>query len=201
MYWPRVREANPLFSVYIALWRSTALAIIYNVVGRQRNLGLRCHWNCVLQCFPFNFVWSQENGVLSDPLYHLWCFRLLFVSHHIVANVIFGCFWWKKQQRFSCWLSYLIIIRFKHNIRNYKHGRYGYEIFTDITKLYDIRLYTSPWSRFELTTSVVIGTDCIGSCNSNYHTITATTAPEFYCILLLYCKEILLSKLWRLLIL
>jgi hypothetical protein len=29
-------------------------------------------------------------------------------------------------------------------------------------KLYHIMLYTSPWSRFELTTSVVIGTDCIG---------------------------------------
>jgi hypothetical protein len=43
-------------------------------------------------------------------------------------------------------------------------------------KLYHIMLYTSPWSRFELTTSVVIGTDCIGSCKSNYHTITATTA-------------------------
>ena len=28
---------------------------------------------------------------------------------------------------------------------------------------------------FELTTLVVIGTDCIGSCKSNYHTITATT--------------------------
>ena len=40
MCWPRVGEANPLFSVYIALWRSTALAIIYNVFGRQRNLGL-----------------------------------------------------------------------------------------------------------------------------------------------------------------
>jgi hypothetical protein len=38
-------------------------------------------------------------------------------------------------------------------------------------------LYTSPWSRFKLTTSVVIGTDCIGSCKSNYHTITTTTAP------------------------
>jgi predicted metal-binding protein len=24
----------------------------------------------------------------------------------------------------------------------------------------------------------VIGTDCIGSCKSNYHTITATTAPD-----------------------
>ena len=27
-----------------------------------------------------------------------------------------------------------------------------------------IMLYTSPWSRFELTISVVIGTDCLGSC-------------------------------------
>jgi hypothetical protein len=43
-------------------------------------------------------------------------------------------------------------------------------------KLYHIMFYTSPWSRFELTTSVVIGTDCIGSCKSNYHTITATTS-------------------------
>ena len=45
-----------------------------------------------------------------------------------------------------------------------------------IDKLYHIMLYTFPWSRFELTTSVVIGTGCIGSCKSNYHTITATTA-------------------------
>ena len=43
-------------------------------------------------------------------------------------------------------------------------------------KLYLIMLYTSPLEGFELTTSVVIGTDCIGSCKSNYHTITATTA-------------------------
>jgi hypothetical protein len=46
-------------------------------------------------------------------------------------------------------------------------------------KLYHIMLYTSPWSRFDLTTLVVIGTDCIGSCLSNYHTITATMAPLF----------------------
>ena len=39
-------------------------------------------------------------------------------------------------------------------------------------KLYHIMLYTSPWSRFKLTTLVVIGTDWIGSCKSNYHTIT-----------------------------
>ena len=35
----------------------------------------------------------------------------------------------------------------------------------------------SPWSILELTTSVVIGTDCIGSCKSNCHAIMATTAP------------------------
>jgi hypothetical protein len=45
-------------------------------------------------------------------------------------------------------------------------------------KLYHIMLYTSPWSRFELTTLVVIGTDCIGSCKSNYHAITATTLKQ-----------------------
>ena len=47
---------------------------------------------------------------------------------------------------------------------------------TDLSQVTDnrdhIMLYTSPWSRFELTTSVAIGTDCIGSCKSNYHTIT-----------------------------
>ena len=37
--------------------------------------------------------------------------------------------------------------------------------------------YTSPWTGFKLTTLVVIGTDCIGSYKSNWHTITATTAP------------------------
>ena len=45
-------------------------------------------------------------------------------------------------------------------------------------KLYHIMLYTPPWSRFEPTTSVVLGTDCICSCKSNYHTITATTASS-----------------------
>ena len=40
-----------------------------------------------------------------------------------------------------------------------------------------ITYITSPWSGFELT-SVVIDTDYIGSCKSNYHTITATTDPR-----------------------
>ena len=43
-------------------------------------------------------------------------------------------------------------------------------------KVYHIMLHTSPWSRFELTTSVVIGTGCIVTCKFNYHTIMAATA-------------------------
>jgi hypothetical protein len=39
--------------------------------------------------------------------------------------------------------------------------------------------FTSLWTGFELTTLVVIGTECTGSCKSNYHTIITTTAPEY----------------------
>ena len=44
-------------------------------------------------------------------------------------------------------------------------------------KLHHIILYRVHHTRvgFELTVSVVIGTDCIGSCKSNYHMITTTT--------------------------
>ena len=47
-------------------------------------------------------------------------------------------------------------------------------------QFYHIMLYASPWSRFHLTTSVVIDTDCIGSYQYNYHTTTATKAPQVY---------------------
>ena len=47
-------------------------------------------------------------------------------------------------------------------------------------KLYHIILYRVylAWAGFELTTLVLIGTDCIGSCKSNYHTITTTPVPR-----------------------
>jgi hypothetical protein len=39
------------------------------------------------------------------------------------------------------------------------------------------------WTGFEITTLVVIGTDCIDSCKSNYHTITTTRDPPILAIL------------------
>jgi hypothetical protein len=41
----------------------------------------------------------------------------------------------------------------------------------------EVKYTVLAWTGFELTTLVVIGTDCIGSYKSNYHTITTTTAP------------------------
>ena len=47
-------------------------------------------------------------------------------------------------------------------------------------KLYHMMWYRVhiAWAGFEPTTLVVIGTDCIGSCNSNHHMITITTAHQ-----------------------
>ena len=47
-------------------------------------------------------------------------------------------------------------------------------------KLYHIMVYRVhlAWAGMELKMLVVIGTDCIGSCKSNYHTITTTVAPK-----------------------
>jgi hypothetical protein len=71
---------------------------------------------------------------------------------------------------------------------------------TDLSQVTDnrdhIMLYTSPWSRFELTTSVVIGTNCIGSCNSNYHTITAMIAFSFS-----ICSLLTIHYIWTFFIL
>jgi hypothetical protein len=52
--------------------------------------------------------------------------------------------------------------------------------------------YTSPWSRFELTILVAIGTDYTGSCKSNYHMITAKMAPVH--------KILIKHKIWPILI-
>ena len=58
-------------------------------------------------------------------------------------------------------------------------------------KLYHIMFIKYTWSRtgFELTTSGVIDTGCIGSYKYNYHTITTTTAPVLLEIQLIHFQR------------
>jgi hypothetical protein len=62
-------------------------------------------------------------------------------------------------------------------------------------KLYYMMLYGVhiAWAGFELTTLVGIGTDCIGSYKSNYHSITTTTTHQQRIQLISYECEMTLS--------
>jgi hypothetical protein len=58
-------------------------------------------------------------------------------------------------------------------------------------KLYHVMLYRVhlAWVGFEVTTLVVICTDCMGSCKCNYHTITTHDFPRFLFYFLHMCVK------------
>jgi hypothetical protein len=72
------------------------------------------------------------------------------------------------QCHFQQYFSYIMAVSFIGGGNGVTENTTDLLHITD--KLYHITLCTSPWSRFELAISVMIGTDCIGSIKQIYRT-------------------------------
>ena len=74
------------------------------------------------------------------------------------------------------WQSCLLVEETRAPGENHWPVPSHWQTLSHTVMLYRVHL---SWAWFELTTLVVIGTDCIGSCKSNYHTIMTKTTPIY----------------------
>ena len=120
-------------------------------------------------CLSFSF---DHCVVCPSSIYRFWLpvwylqtllvFACLMVFYATFNNIsVTGISWW----------SVLLVEETRGPGENHQPPTTDLSQVAD--KLYHIMLYNLPWSRFELTTAVVTGTDCIGSCKSHYYRITA----------------------------
>ena len=105
----------------------------------------------ILNVVPYH--WLPKCSLVQ---FGLWCLTPLLTMVQLYRGGQF--YWWKKSEKKTptC----------RKSLTNF------------ITKC--CIGYTSPWTGFDLTILVVIGTDCTGSCKSNYHRITTTTVLRVY---------------------
>jgi hypothetical protein len=123
-----------------------------------------CQWLATGWWFSSGTPVSSKNKI--DLTRYNWNIVESGVKHHQTNKPT------DKNILLAAFLVFLICsVTSKNNFFLYMHEWKTTNLSQVTDKLYHIMLYTSPWSRLKLTTSVVIGTDCIGRCKSNYHKI------------------------------
>ena len=134
------------------------------VIATHRKINISSVPSCAIETLRYrtSFAFPEENELLLQNTHHInnECVNLGKGVRDMVFNATFN------NMSVISWRSVLLVRETRGpaacHWQTLSHGGYIE--------------YTSPWAGMELTTLAPMGTDCIGSFKSNYHTITATTA-------------------------
>jgi hypothetical protein len=145
-------------------WKNTYLSHGH-LSSRKKTVELcgQCLINCGWTLWKFYLLYQSAKIIESTSFYkctHHLIGLVWFMLFNATFNIISAISWWP------------VLLVEETGVPLENHGPVT-SCWQTLSCLYRVHL---TWAGFKLTTLVVIGTDCIGSCKSNYHTIATTAA-------------------------